>query len=252
MLEIGFYLKKFISFFVEPFGLGLTLIFIGIFFLYKQKQSRAKLFLLLGSFIFLLFSYPPFSNFLVANLENQYQKYDYKENVEYIHVLGNGHNTDKTQPISSQISDAGVKRVLEGIIIYKKIPNSKLIFTGFKGDTDTSIAQMNSKLAMALGVRGEDIITNDEAKDTKEEAIFTKSILNKQAFVLVTSATHMPRAMMLFKSLGMNPIAAPTNFYKRDMDTYLKAPNIHAFNVSVIAMHEYIGILWAKIKSFLQ
>ncbi len=251
-MEVGFYLKKFISFFVEPFGLGLTLMLIGIIFLYRQKESRAKLFLLSGFFVFLLFSYPPFSNFLVTNLENQYPKYDYKHKVKYIHVLGNGHNTDKTQPISSQISDAGIKRVLEGVIIYKKTPNTKLIFTGFKGNTDTSIAQMNSKLAIALGVRSKDIIKNEYAKDTKEEAIFTKSIVKKQAFVLVTSATHMPRAMMLFKSLGMNPIAAPTSFYKRDINGYLKAPNIGSFNVSVVAMHEYIGILWAKIKGYLQ
>lgn len=247
-MEFGFLLKKFITFFVEPFGLGLTLIVVGIYFVYMQKESRAKSFLFSGLFVFLLFSYPPFVNFLVQNLENQYPKYDYKQKVKYIHVLGNGHTTDETQPLSSQISSAGVKRVLEGIIIYKHTPHAKLIFTGFKGDTNTSVAEMNSRLARALGVNKRDIIKNGSSKDTKEEAIFTKSIVGEEPFVLVTSATHMPRAMMLFQSLDMHPIAAPTSFYKKEASSYLQAPNIHAFSVATIAMHEYIGIVWAKIK----
>ena len=247
-MEFWFLLKKFISFFVEPFGFGLALFIIGIFFVFIQKESRAKLFLFSSLFVFSLFSYPPFANFLVQNLENQYPKYDYKQKVKYIHVLGNGHTTDKTQPLSSQISDAGVKRVLEGVIIHKHTPHSKLIFTGFKGKTDTSTAEMNARLAIALGVHKKDIIISEYPTDTKEEAIFTKSIVGEKPFVLVTSATHMPRAMILFESLGMHPIAAPTSFYKYEITTYLRAPNIHAFSTATIAMHEYIGIVWAKIK----
>ena len=247
-MEFWFLLKKFISFFVEPFGFGLTLLIIGIYFILIQKKSRAKLFLFSGLSVFLLFSYPPFANFLVKNLENQYPKYDYKRNLKYIHVLGNGHTTDETQPLSSQISSAGTKRVLEGVIIYKRMPHMKLIFTGNKGKTNTSIAEMNAKLARVLGVNSKDIIKGVLPLDTKEEAIFTKSIVGEKPFVLVTSATHMPRAMMLFESLGMHPIAAPTSFYKIGKISYLLAPNIYAFATATVAMHEYIGIVWAKIK----
>jgi uncharacterized SAM-binding protein YcdF (DUF218 family) len=251
-MEIGFLLKKFISFFVEPFGFGLTLLIVGIFFVLKQKESRAKLFLFSSLFVFLLFSYPPFVNFLVQNLESQYPKYDYKQKIKYIHVLGSGHTTDKMQPISSQISSGGTKRVLDGVIIYKRTPDVKLIFTGYKGKTTLSNAEMNARLAEALGVNKKDIIINGHPTDTKEEAIFTKSIVGKQAFALVTSATHMPRAMMLFKSLGMHPIAAPTNFYKNNITSYLRAPNIQTFSTATIAMHEYIGIVWEKLKRVLK
>jgi len=148
----------------------------------------------------------------------------------------------------SQLSTAGTKRVLEGIIIHFNTPDSKLIFTGYSANTDTSNAVMNSRLAMALGVKKEDIIIFEDPKDTKEEAIFNQSLIGDEEFVLVTSATHMPRSMKLFESLALNPIAAPTNFLKIDERGYLQAPEVKYLDMSTIAMHEYFGLLWASIK----
>jgi len=133
-MQIGFLLKKFITFFVEPLGLIVTLFVVGLYFLHVKKYRLAKTIFSLGIFLLLLFSYPPFANFLVQNLENQYPKFDYTQQVKYIHVLGSGHNTDHDQPISSQISSAGTKRVLEGVIIHKHMPHTKIIFTGYVGD----------------------------------------------------------------------------------------------------------------------
>ena len=248
-MEMAFFLKKFISFFLEPFGMVSTLFVLGLLFLYKNRTKKAKISLLSSLFLLLLFSYPPFANFLVSNLENQYPKYEYKSEIKYIHVLGNGHNTDQSQPISSHLSDAGTKRVLEGIIIHNKTANSKLIFTGYRGDTNTSNAKMNSVLAASLGVREEDMIINGKPLDTREEAEFTKTLVGKKPFVLVTSATHIPRAMMIFRAEDMNPIAAPTNFYKEEFRGYLRVPKARYFSLSTIALHEYFGILFAKLKS---
>jgi uncharacterized SAM-binding protein YcdF (DUF218 family) len=248
-MEFGFMLKKFITFFVEPYGIVFSLFILGLYMLFMKKYKFAKIFLSISFGFLFLFAYPPFANHLITKLENQYPKYDYKTDVKYIHVLGSGHNTDPSQPLSSQIGDASVKRNLEGILIHKATKDSKIIFTGYEGSTDTPTAIMNAKFAKALGVNEENLLINPKPKDTKEEAIFTKSVVEDEAFVLVTSATHIPRAMMLFKSLGLNPIPAPTNFYKKEFDGFLKAPSISSLQKSQIAMHEYIGILWNKLKS---
>ena len=77
-MELGFFFKKFVTFFVEPFGIVFTLFVLGLVFLFIQRDSKAKIFLSLSLALLFLFSYPPFANFLVQNLENQYPKYDYK------------------------------------------------------------------------------------------------------------------------------------------------------------------------------
>ena len=245
----GFVLKKIITFFIEPYGMVFSLFFMGLFFLFINKTKLAKKILLLSFLLLTLFSYQPFANFLISNLENQYPKYDYlNTNIKYIHVLGNGHNDDKTQPLSSQISFAGIKRDIEGIIIHKNLVKSKIIFTGYAGNTSIANAKVNAKLALALGVKKENIIINGKPKDTKEEALFVKTIVGNEQFILVTSATHMPRAMSLFKSLGLNPIAAPTSYYKRDFSSSFIKLRASSFYLSKIAMHEYIGILWSKLQ----
>ena len=249
MMEFGFLLKKIISFFVEPYGMVLSLLVVGFYYLFVSKYRFAKIFLTIGFLSMLLYSYQPFSNFLISHLENKYPKYDYKGEVKYIHVLGNGHNDDIEQPLSSRMGETSIMRDIEGIIIHLKTPNSKLIFTGFTGGSDISTAEMNTNFALALGVPKENIIFSNQPKDTHEEAIFTKSVVGEEAFILVTSASHMPRSMMLFQSLGLNPIAVPTNFYKEEFQGYMRVPSIRAFYISQIAMHEYIGILWAKMKA---
>ena len=246
-MHFGLFIKQFISFFIQPFGLVVSLFTLGLYCVYTNKERSAKFFLSMALFLLLLFSSAKFANFLVSGLEDRYHKYDYKERVAYIHVLGSGHNTDAGQPLSSHLGSASLKRVLEGVLIYKRTPHARLIFTGYEGDTDMSNASMNAKLALALGVKKEDIILGEEALDTKDEARFCKSVVGDKPFVLVTSATHMPRAMGLFHAEGLDPIAAPTDFLREEVG-YLKAPDVSAFVKSQRAMHEYIGILWSKLR----
>jgi uncharacterized SAM-binding protein YcdF (DUF218 family) len=230
-MELGFIVKKFISYFIHPYGMFLFLFIVGLLFLIMKKDLRAKKTLILTFGVLFLFSYDPFSNFLVKNLEDQYPKYNYKEKVKYIHVLG-----------------GSCVRTIEGILIHNKLSGSKLIFTGYAGDMNISEAKINETLALSLGVNKNDIILGEEAKDTKEEALFTKKLLDKEPFLLVTSATHMPRAMALFKSTGLHPIAAPIDFQTHKIKTYFTLPTLGSLNNSQRAMHEYLGILWSKLR----
>ncbi len=73
-------------------------------------------------------------------------------------------------------------------------------------------------MAISLGVNEEDIITLDTPKDTKEEAIESKKIVDGKKLILVTTASHMKRASMLFKNLlekasSILSIITPPNKY---------------------------------------
>jgi uncharacterized SAM-binding protein YcdF (DUF218 family) len=74
----------------------------------------------------IVLAYPPFSNLLVSGLENRYSKHVSADKVDYIHVLGSGHVVDDSQPLSSQISNSGLKRVVEGVVLHKKYPDSQI------------------------------------------------------------------------------------------------------------------------------
>jgi len=249
-MEILFYTKKIITFFVEPLGLILTLGLIGLYFLNKSAFTKAKFFLSFSIFLLLFLSYPPVGNSLTQQLESQYNKYDYKNNdILYIHILGSGHYDNSKWPLSAQIGDASLKRTIEGISIYKKLnnPNIKLIFTGYAGSgNNTTNAEINASIAKIAAISNKKIIINGKPKNTQEEAIYNKSITEGKPFVLVTSASHMPRAIRLFEGVGLKPIAAPTDFKRIDIDL-LSVPSIGSLQKSRIAIHEFLGIAWSYL-----
>lgn len=69
---------------------------------------------------------------------------------------------------------------------------------------------------IANGVKERDIITESRSRNTYENAIFSKHILDslhlKPPFILITSAIHMPRAEVVFKKAGLDFIAYPCDY----------------------------------------
>ena len=55
-------------------------------------------------------------------------------------------------------------------------------------------------MAESLGVPRSAIITLDSPKDTEEEAAAVKQAIGDVPFLLVTSASHLPRAMIFFEN----------------------------------------------------
>lgn len=255
-----FALKKFISFFIQPEGIVISLGLMGYYFLLKNKLIRAKILLSMSVCAFFVFSYPPVSNILISSLENQYPVFDITQlqypslytthtKIMFVCVLGGSHNNDVSQPISSRLGGKSIKRIVEGILIYEKLnnKNAKLIFTGGKMTKHkTSIAKMASNFAIKLGIDPDNIILGEQARDTQDEVLFVRSIVGIKPVVVVSSASHLPRVMQLFNASDVNAIPAPTDFLRDLSPSYFSIPNIRTLDISQVAIHEYLGILWLK------
>ncbi|WP_419675955.1 ElyC/SanA/YdcF family protein [Aliarcobacter butzleri] len=244
-----FLLKKIISAFLLPVPIGIILLFLALFFLLKNSYKKAKIFLVLGFFWFALLSNQTISNMIISPLENAHPPLkETPKDIKYILVLGNGHKTNDNFPITSELNTTAINRLIEGIRHYKNLENSKLIVSGYSFDDVNSHAQMQKKLAISLGVNEADIITLDTPKDTKEEAIEAKKIVGNQKLILVTTASHMKRAVMLFEKEDLNIIASPTNhkFFTSTYPTsYFNATNIKKVE---LATHEYLGMIYSYLK----
>jgi uncharacterized SAM-binding protein YcdF (DUF218 family) len=247
-----FVVKKLIASFLMPFPLFLIFMGIGLYFWYRGHQRRAKIFFIFSLTWISLLSYPPFSSLLLKPLENSHSKfYTSKTNLHYIHVLGNGHTTNPSLPLSSELGLVSLARVNEGVIIYKSHPNMKLIFSGYGGLDSVSNARKNAQMAIALGVNPKDIIILESPKDTEEEAIASKKIVGSEPIILVTSASHMLRASSLFQKYGMNVIEAPTDFQVKKESELLQFPSSTGLAYTETAFHEYLGLMWGKLRGSL-
>ena len=86
------------------------------------------------------------------------------------------------------------------------------------------------------------------SKDTKDEARLIHDIVGKDRFVLVTSASHMPRSMALFEKRGMRPIAAPTEYLvkmRQKVSPAMFFPGADGLRKAERSFHEYLGLWWA-------
>ena len=132
-----FILKKIIGQLFLPVPLCLEILIVGLLLLlFTRKQKAGKIILSVGVILFTLLSYPALSNTFLRRLEYQYPLIstttsdfapgEIQSQVRWIVVLGGGHISDPKIPITSQLSEASLVRLIEAIRLHNQIPGSKL------------------------------------------------------------------------------------------------------------------------------
>lgn len=232
-MEFGFILKKLISSLFMPLSFGLLIGIVGLIALFKNKIKMAKIFLSFSFLWITLSAYAPISNLLISPLETQYTKLQtVPQDVKYIVLLGGDMEN----------------RAWEVLRLYNKIDQAKIITSGYAGRGEIPEAFKSAKKLQDIGIPKEDIITFSKPKDTKEEAIQIKEYLRDQRFILVTSSFHLPRTMALFQKEGLDPIASSGHFLISPSDKAFSVPSATHLQKTEIALHEYLGLLWAKLR----
>lgn len=253
-----FLLKKIVAPFLFPVPLSILFSFSGLFFLFFTRKRKTGIFLVtVGILIFSLLSFSQISSKIVAPLEQKYGVYSPSLSQTksapalYVIVLGGGHVSDPSLPVTSQLSGDSLLRLVEGIRVYRKNPGSKIILSGGAVFDPVPEAQIMADAAQALGIKIDDLIMESSSRDTEDQASLIKKIVGRNRFILVTSASHMPRAMALFRKLGMDPIPAPAGHLAkkfRQLSPGQFFPSADALRKSERAVYEYLGILWARLR----
>ena len=232
-MDFSFLLKKLISSAIMPLSIGLIILFIGLIYLYKNQITKSKIFLTFGFIFIIAVSSNPLSTSLIKPLESKYKKLNtIPKDIKYIVILG------------GDISDRG----WELLRVYNYIKDATIITSGYKGEYNITEATRTKNLLISIGINKDKIIAITKPKDTNQEAIYLKKVVGTKPFILVTSAYHMPRAMLLLKAKGLNPVAAPTDFKPKPNESFFSIPNGEKLRRTEYSWHEYIGILWSKIK----
>ncbi|PHQ81260.1 MAG: envelope biogenesis factor ElyC [Coxiella sp. (in: Bacteria)] len=254
---MDFTLKKVIGSLLLPLPIALSLLVIGLlFFWFSRKKIVAGYFLSAGVLVLLVFSFGLIPTTLLNTLEDRYQPITtLPTNIHKIVVLGGGVRRNTNAPPNTQLSSASLSRLIEGVRLYRlyaeKHQAETLVLSGGRVFGRPAEAGIMQNIAVILGVKPTDIVLEAGSRDTAEEAKYLKQQLSTQPFLLVTSAYHMPRAIAIFKRLGLHPIAAPSQYItergKRDFSYYV--PNSKYLVMDDIAIHEYLGQLWAKLHS---
>lgn len=257
-------MAQFFATFLLPVPLVLIGLLAGLLLLHLGRR-RAGTFTLAGSTLLLaLFAWPPFGGWLLGPLERQYAPVTdpavlaadlaarHQAGPVRVLVLGAGHWPSAERPLSSELRATAIARLAEGVRLHHALPGSRLVTSG--AGEPPSMAATAAALARSWGI--EAIDTHPSPGNTAAEARVAAERFGDAPLVLVTSASHMPRAMALFRARGLDPIPAPTHYLRPppEADPWrvrAQRPSASGLHMSERAIYEYLGLAWAGLRGML-
>ncbi len=249
-------MAQFIATFLMPVPMVGLLLLAG---LVATLFGRRRLAVGLGStalLLLMLLAWQPFAGLLLQPLERQYPAIlepGSAEDAAYVVVLGAGHVPDPAIPATGRLNAMGLVRLTEGVRLHRALPESTLVTTG--NGRPAPQAATAADVARKLGA--ERIAMLDAARNTHAEAEAAAELVGDDPFILVTSASHMPRAMALFRAQGLDPVPAPTEYMARERppedrwNIYDLRPSATGLRMTERAFHEYLGLAWGRMQGIL-
>jgi uncharacterized SAM-binding protein YcdF (DUF218 family) len=141
------------------------------------------------------------------------------------------------------------RRLAEAWRLYQIHPKPIIISGGhvnpFTPEKDEN--RIAREFLIRWGVPKNDVIGEEHSRDTFESALATQKILTQRGwkrYLLVTSAVHMPRSMLVFSRRAAEPIAAPGDFSVGafQLTPFDFFPSEGAAARISAAIHEYVGL----------
>jgi len=261
------FLSKFLPLFVYPLGLASLLLLVTIIFWKKRKFaltciSVAFLLLFLGGNKYVAYS-------LARSLEWQYLPAGTPQKADVIVVLGGA--TEPALPPRPEVElNAAADRLVHGADLYRQGVSAHVLLSG--GDIDflalssaSPATDMESIMEM-LGVPADAMWLQGKSQNTYEDALYSCQMIKEKGaktIILVTSATHMPRAVGVFKKQGCDVIPSPADFtvtkaawanlWSSDWQEVLinLVPNYSNLSLTTKSLKEYIGWETYHLKGWL-
>jgi uncharacterized SAM-binding protein YcdF (DUF218 family) len=251
-----FLFKKLVSPFLMPVPFCLALVLVGLALLWFTRRQRAgKCLATLGAVALLLLGYGAVSGRLLATLERRHAPVTDVSaaagRVRWVVVLGGGSSSDAELPAAMRLSEGSLARLIEGIRLQRQLPGCHLLLSGgsvFGSDPD---AETMRALAVELGVDAASLELDPVSPDTETQAEVVRARLGTDEFYLVTSASHMARALALFRKAGTNPLPAPTHFLTQTERGFAPSdffPSSGGLRRAEATTYEYLGLAWAKVR----
>lgn len=253
-----FLLLKTLGVLFSPAGILFLLLGSGVVLQFcscPKWAKRGRFLCAFATLCFFLIAIFPLGSWALVPLENRFAFDPSAESIDGIILLGGDENINVTQARHMPTALDSMRRYAGFVELAKFHPNAKLLFSGRSpfapADSlinDTDIAR---QILLVMGAPVDRMAFEQEARNTYENAVFSANLMHPEAnerWLLVTSASHMPRAMGCFRKAGWNVTPAPTGYFTTG---HLSFAPVFRFDEQMrlltMAMHEYMGLVVYRI-----
>lgn len=253
------YLSKLLPLFVYPLGLAAFLLLAAL--APRRRPGLTKGLVLIALLLLWIGGNRCTAAALTRSLERQYPPLAEPPPADVIILLGGGSRTETPPRTLPEVSEEG-DRIIYAARLYHQGKAPAILVSGGRPalgpQTGPDAAENMTRLLEMWGVPRDAIWQESVSQNTYENALYSRPLLAERGVeqaLLVTSATHMPRAAAVFRKQGLNVIPAPVDFqvtaaawaYMQRPDPanwlYYALPDAGALDLTTAAIKEYIGIL---------
>jgi len=246
-----FPLSKILGFFAIPSDLVISVGLLGLLLL-PTRFARAGRALAFASLIVLaILGLSPVGNALMIPLEDRFPRWDAARGApDGIIVLGGAISPDVSAARDEVALNEAAERLTVAAELARRYPAARIVFSGGSGALiydEGAEAPFALRLLEDLGIPRARILLEDRSRNTVENAIFSKALIQPkpgERWLLVTSAHHLPRAIGVFRKMGF-----PVEPYPVDWRTRGAADALRPFATlgdglrrSDTAVREWVGL----------
>lgn len=220
-----------------------------------RGRPLPRLVTMLGAVVAVILMTPLVANALVKAVESEVQSTTGCAigTPPYIVILAGGVDREPTsEKDTSALSVDSVRRLLVGIALYREqTPGTHLLLVG-GGPFAVSESRLMEQLALQWGVAPAALATERNSTTTWENArrLAALSPPPPHQFWLVTSALHMSRALLAFRSAGFEPCPLSSgSAYLAPAGFGYFLPQTSALRKSERAIHEMLGGLVYRLRT---
>lgn len=248
-----FTLKKAITPFLLPPGLIILLAFgVFVFSVSRRRKNAARVSFGLGLALWLC-SISPTADWIVGSLESglaipQAPKGD------VIIVLGAGTQNTPDMSGGGTLNSISMERVVTAARLQQHLGIPVMVSGGEVDTASPAFAPIAKRILNDLGVPAGKVILDTQSRDTYENAHYSQILCHQKKLkqpILVTTASHMKRALYSFQSVGLNATPFPCGFtvdsgqpfhWRQLLPT---AVNLYATSTG---LHEWLGRVYYWMK----
>jgi uncharacterized SAM-binding protein YcdF (DUF218 family) len=247
-----FYAAKILWFFAQPSSAIAIALTLGTILAGTAWHRLGRWLLVGGLAALLVCGLTPLSELLILPLENRFPRPDLARGgpVTGVIILGGAEDARSDPPRELAGLNEAAERVTEAVVLARRFPDARVVFAGGSAAMLT-MEQPESvtmgRLLEALGVAKERTMLESRSRDTYENAVLTKRLIDPgpgQRWLLITSAWHMPRAMGCFRRAGFPVEPWPVDYRTSGrLEIWLNTGVPEGLRRMDFVMREYVGLV---------
>lgn len=243
-------LIKFFGLLIEPLSQVLLLSTIGLVLYWRRRRNLSTFFFTVSGLWLYLASSAFVASGLMAQLEADFAPIaatDLPE-ADAIVLLGGAIRGEVSKDTLADMSGVG-DRLVFAVAAYKAGKAPVIVVTGGAEEGFVPEAILIRDILVTMGVPRSAVVTESRNRVTFDNDQYTRETLSSmdvKSVLLVTSAFHMRRSLLVFGMLDLRVTPAPTDFQvlQGALSPWHFFPNVKALQRTTWAMHEIAGYLY--------